>query len=121
MRSSILIAALSTLATRTIAANIVLGHAPSSIDHFTPFQVAWISGEDPCSEAVHIAPNDDNPCGIRFSLHQFHDLHFEGCGGPLEIWQSDTLIGGCIDAPKEIGCGIFTNSKYLGEFLCAFK
>jgi hypothetical protein len=102
------------------ARNIILGtrNNPGFFSH----SAAWISGNDPCDPTMStdLVVGDNSPCGVRFALRNFPDLHFEGCGTDnLEIWQTNQVIGGCIFAPKDVHCG-GTSEFFTGKFLCSF-
>jgi hypothetical protein len=119
MRIPSTILPLALLPLLTSARNIVLGTRNTPGIANPSASAAWISGVDPCDFATDLVIGENNPCGVRFKLARFGDLHFEGCGTEnLEIWQTDQVIGGCIFAPKDVGCG--TQTRFTGKFLCAF-
>jgi hypothetical protein len=114
---------------------------------------AWLGGKDPCYNGeegfVPLAVPPNSPCGNRFAVDGFGDLHFEGCGGdlwvvsvdvwsqrldfeavlrfkvltsPRSIWQSDNMISSCTFDYADIGCGegIFGFGKVQQQFSCPF-
>jgi hypothetical protein len=82
MKTTAIFGLLSTLAYQTLAGEIVLGtHLKGALS--TENERAWISGQDPCTQSVVLSQAGTSPCGIRFQVDNFPDLHFEGCGGAL--------------------------------------
>jgi hypothetical protein len=78
-------------------------------------KITWIAPDNPCSNSLLLTSADLNPCGIHFQLSDFADLHFEGCGGPVQLFQGGNLISNCGFSPSVFDCGFKQN------FVCEFS
>ncbi|KAH6694208.1 hypothetical protein BKA61DRAFT_712071 [Leptodontidium sp. MPI-SDFR-AT-0119] len=103
MRTSTLFGLLATFATSAMADSVSLGRNWRSGE-----ANAWFNDVDPCTawngDIAYLSNSEESPCGRRFSLHGFPDLHFEGCGGDVSLWQTDTFIANCPYAPAKFEC-----------------
>ncbi|KAH7369541.1 hypothetical protein BKA65DRAFT_884 [Rhexocercosporidium sp. MPI-PUGE-AT-0058] len=124
MRTSTLCGLIAAFATSTIADSISLGRRNWGDGAAN----AWFNDVDPCTawggDIAYISNSDESPCGRRFSLHGFPDLHFEGCGGDVSLWQTDTFITSCPYAPAKLECwgmGIHDKDEVVGGVQRAFE
>ncbi|KAH7359678.1 hypothetical protein BKA66DRAFT_445196 [Pyrenochaeta sp. MPI-SDFR-AT-0127] len=117
MKTATITAIIGSIASQTAARTIILG------THHQQFggdsNVAWISGLDPCNVWTDLAQGDGSPCGKHFTIGGgVKDVHFEGCGGDLSVWQGGEKLGDCGWDPGHQGC--FWGGSFDGKFTCPF-
>jgi hypothetical protein len=97
---------LALLTSTTLASSISLGSGSGLVAG----NWAWSGGVNPCEDSdgrIQLTHGDANPCGIHFTLGGSPDWHFEGCGGPISLFQGDTFRAVCANQQVSIGCGLF--------------
>ncbi|KAJ7592227.1 hypothetical protein C8J56DRAFT_1162622 [Mycena floridula] len=70
--------------------------------------VAWVSGDDRCTNHEIVGPSDTNYCSRPFGLNGQNELTVEGCGGTLWINLNFQFYGNCGVFSEPDFCGIHT-------------
>ncbi|KAK7708807.1 hypothetical protein SLS57_008868 [Botryosphaeria dothidea] len=103
MKITILSSTLLATQACVVSATIAKGY---KVDNSIQYHIAWIDGDNVCSDYVRIGKTNEGLCDKVFKLRNGYSYVFKGCGtNDFAVYNSNGIFNHyCSYDPKTLGC-----------------